>query len=366
MPSENKAAPLQTAEPTVKFTEENRLARVHLSHTARRNAITGEMRERLISSYRNWVKDPHIYAILIESEDPNFFSAGADIREVHQAMQQGGNAARDIFQAEYETIWAMECYTKPLIYMVNGSVMGGGVGIAQHGTHMIAGENFSWSMPEVKIGLFPDVGITHLFAKMPAAIGVYLGLTGRAIDRSDAVYLDLVEHCINSTEFETIRTHFRDADPVDAVLDGLHQAPPPSELETLAPVIAKTFGQPSVEAIFTALEEIEDENKAWAEATLAELKQASPLSLKVTFEAIKRASEMSTEQTLAQDYTLVQHFLKNSDFKEGATAKLIEKRAPRWAAADPKEISEATVAAFFKDPGTSQLNLPPRELGVDK
>ena len=366
MPGEKNLSPSQTAEPTIMFKEEERLAGVTLSHSARRNAISSKMLRDMVNSYRNWVKDPHIYAILIESADPNFFSAGADMVELNEVLQQGTDAARDMFKEEYENIWAIECYTKPLISMVNGVIIGGGVGMAQHGTHIIAGENFSWSMPEVKIGLFPDVAITRLLANMPASIGFYLGLTGRSINRSDAVYLDLVEHCINSTEFETIRTHLRDADPVDAVLDGLHQTPPQSELETLASVISKTFGQPSVEAIFTALEQIEDENKAWAEATLAELKQASPLSLKVTFEAIKRAANLKMEQALVQDYTLVQHFLKNSDFKEGITAKLIEKRAPRWGASDPKEISDATVAAFFKDPGTSHLNLPPRELGVDK
>ena len=348
------------------FKEESRLARVIIANAPRRNAISREMLNSLLNSYQDWVKNPDIYMVLVESSDPNFFSAGADMRELYQASQQSPDIARDMFKEEYENIWAIECYTKPLVAFVNGVVIGGGIGITQYGTHIVAGENFAWSMPEVKIGLFPDIAITHLLAKMPNSIGFYLGLTGRTINRSDAFFLGLTEHCIDENQFSGIREKLREAEPVDALLDGLHQTPGSSELETRAPIIDEMFSKPSIEEIFDGLEQTTGSHEAWAKETLDHLREASPLSLKVTFEAMKRAKTMQMDEALAQDYTLVQHFLTNSDLMEGVRAKLIEKRPPQWSAAHPKEISAARVAEFFVDPGISQLNLPPRELGLDK
>ncbi len=353
----------------IELIEDNRLARLKLTNQARRNAVSDEMRAGLRDAFARWVEDPHIYCVLIESAHDDYFSSGGDLKEILQNWQEGREAALDSFKDEYETIWKIDCYTKPVISLINGAVMGGGIGISQYGTHKIAGENYAWSMPECRIGLFPDIGISHKLCKMPHAIGYYLGLTGRSINREDAFYLGLIEHCIDSDKFGDIRAALSEADPVDVVLDTLHKQPPAGELQKMAPLIEQVFAKPGINEILAELHKIEGEHQNWAKSVLEDLRAASPMSLMVTFEAITRAKSFTNEPleaTLRQDYVLVQNFMNAHDFKEGITARLIEKRPPAWQPQTLDAIDDRLVEACFKDPGLTSLDLPSRELGLYK
>lgn len=346
--------------------KQQRMALVSLNYPEKRNAIGSEMRAKLLANYRIWVENPDVYVILIVSEHPEFFSAGADLLEIYQASQSSYEEALAIFRDEYACIWEIECMTKPVISMINGKVMGGGIGISQFGTHIIAGENYSWSMPEVKIGLFPDVGVCQLLAAMPGALGLYLGLTGRAVNRDDARYLGLIEHSIDSTHFEHIKQQLRDAQPVDPLLDNLNQPAGESELQRMEPVITEIFSKATVEEIIQALKDITGEHSDWAMMTLAELKAASPTSLKVTMKAISRAHHKLLEEVLVQDFTLAAHFLKAHDFTAAIKSRMIEKNAPIWQPLEIEEVNEAAVNSYFSTIVQETLDLPPRELGIDK
>ena len=346
--------------------EENRLARVVLDHKDRKNAINDKMRTSIREHLPKWVENAHIYCMLMESDDPAFFSSGGDLHEIYEAWQKGNDEALKLFRNEYETIWALECYTKPVISLINGTIMGGGIGLAQFGTHMIAGENYGWAMPEVKIGFFPDVGITHRLARMPHAIGYYLGLTGHKISREDAFYLGLVEHCIDSNHYETIREALREADPVDVVLETYHVAPEASELEATANLIESVFGAGDVKTIMERLGNCQGQDKSWAEITRAKLEESSPLSLMITHEAITRAKTLELEDVLAQDYIIAGHMLEQGDFKEGIKARMIEKRQPQWSVETVSSITTEMVNKYFSKAGKPGLDLPPRELGLDK
>lgn len=360
------------------FKEEGRLARVILNNPARKNAITEQMRAAILDNLKKWVETPQIYAITIEAsmgspaehQDP--FSSGLDLMEIYQAFEQGPERALSLFKKEYETLWQIECYTKPLISVINGAIMGGSIGIAQYGTHIVAGENFSWSMPECKIGAAPDIGISYLLSKMPSSIGMYIGLTGRAINRDDACYLGLVEHCIDSKHFSAIRTAISDADPVDPLLDGLHQASSSSPLKHRAPIIDQIFSKKTIEEIIEALKHSEPEHKTWAKSVLDDLNAASPISLKVTHEAIQRAKTMQLHEALAQDYNILSHFLTGPEFIPAIKAKMIDKTTPTWTHSLVANITQAMVMEYFSENENFQenqdlkLNLPPRELGIDK
>lgn len=365
---EADTTPLSTDANSVGLTcaKQGRLGLVTINQQKSRNAITSDMRNSLISAYREWVEDPDIYAVVVESADENWFSSGSDLKEVYALLQESEQQALDLFQAEYETIWAIECYTKPVIALINGKNMGGGVGISQYGTHIVAGENYAWSMPEVKIGFFPDVAATRLLANMPGAIGTYLGLTGRSVNRADAVYLGLLEHCIDFQHFEAIKQAMRDAEPVDRYLDDRNQAPEQSTLEAMEPVISGIFGKPTIEDIIQALKNLEGEHKVWASSVLSELTSYSPTSLKVTLEAIRRAKTMQFEEALQQDYQLASHFLQNNDFKTAIKARLIDKTEPVWQPDNLSALSDDLVSAYFTNISDKKLDLPSRELGVDK
>lgn len=346
--------------------KQGRLGLVTINQQKSRNAITSDMRQTLIAAYREWVEDPDIYAVIIESADPDWFSSGSDLKELYALLEKSEQQALDLFQSEYETIWTIECYTKPVIAMINGTNMGGGVGISQYGTHIIAGENYAWSMPEVKIGFFPDVAATRLLANMPGAIGTYLGLTGRSVNRDDAVYLGLLEHCIDHHHFETIKDAMREAEPVDRYLDDMNQQPGQSNIASMEPVITGIFGKPTIEEIIQALKNLEGEHKEWATSVLAELTTYSPTSLKVTLEAIRRAKTMLFEETLQQDFQLVSHFLKNGDFKSAIKARMIDKTEPAWQPANLAEVTNEILSGYFNNISVKNLDLTPRELGVDK
>lgn len=349
--------------------KQNRLGLVTINSPKNRNAINVSMRKKLIATYQQWVEDPDIYTIIIESNNESFFSSGADVKEVLEASKISNKAALDCFRDEYETIWAIECYTKPLIALINGTVMGGGVGISQYGTHIVAGENYSWSMPEVKIGLFPDVATSQILAKMPGAIGTYLGLTGTEVNRDDAFYLGLLEFCIDAEKFEAIRDAIREAEPVDRFLDDMKQTPSPSEIEAIEPVITQVFSKNTIEEIFAELEQVvenQPEYKEWATATLVKMKEACPLSLKVTLKAIQQSKDFTVDQAFVQDFTLAYHFIEDGDFLSAVEAKLIHKTEPTWQPANIEEVTTEMVDRFFIDLNEDKLNLPSREFGVDK
>ena len=139
--------------------------------------------------------------------------------------------ARRALAAEYALNWPLDCFTKPTVSLIDGLVVGSGVGISLYGTHRVAGERYRFAMPETGIGLFPDDGVAYVFAQMPDMIGMYLALTGRAVGSADAYNLGLLTHCIPAGQFGEIRAAIRDADPVDPVLDARHEDPGPGELE---------------------------------------------------------------------------------------------------------------------------------------
>ena len=348
--------------------KQNRLGLITLNAPKQRNAINVAMRQKLHGTFKKWVEDPDIYTILLQSDDDQYFSSGANVKEVFEVAQKSKKEALECFKNEYETIWAIECYTKPVVALINGKVMGGGVGISQYGTHIVAGENYAWSMPEVKIGLFPDVATTYLLANMPGAIGTYLGLTGRSVNRYDAVYLGLIEFCIDASKFETIREGIRDADPIDPLLDGMNQTIEQSEIEKLEPLITRVFSKNTLEEIISALIEVsedEPEHKAWALKALDDLKSACPMSLKITLKAIQKAKDLGVDGALRQDFLLANHCLEGENFLPAIEAKLINKTEPTWKPATLEEISDEMVDGFFKDNSQEKLNLPNRELGID-
>lgn len=155
------------------------------------NALTSAMRAALAAWFPAFARDPQVYAVVLRSTSPKAFSAGSDVREVIALGRSDQEAARRAFREEYALNWQIECFSKPTVALIDGMVMGGGVGISLYGTHRVAGEGYRFAMPETMIGLFPDVGVCHAFARMPGHMGTYLGLTGRTIGRADAYALGL-------------------------------------------------------------------------------------------------------------------------------------------------------------------------------
>jgi enoyl-CoA hydratase len=354
----------ETQDETLKAEILGSLALVTLARPKALNALTEHMRATFSKHLWAFARDPQVYAVAIQSESPRAFSAGSDVREVTGAARRDLALGCKMFADEYALNWQCECFSKPTVPLINGMVMGGGVGITQYGTHRVAGENYSFAMPETLIGLFPDVGVCHVLARLPDQVGQYLGLTGRSIGRADAYALGLVTHCIDSSAFEAIKAALADTWPVDTILDDRNQDCGPGELAPYRAVIARCFSAPRVEDILARLDAEEGQHRDWARAVAEDLRRRSPLSLKITHRHIREARARDLRETLVVDYRLAARILEaNGDFHEGVRASLIDKDgAPRWSPARLEEVTDAMVDAYFAPLGAGRdLVLPTRE-----
>lgn len=338
------------------------LAQITLNRPRALNALNESMRAELRQAYPKFARDPQIYAVILESACDKAFCAGGDVREIVRWGREDRMRARQAFANEYALDWLHECFSKPTISLIDGAVMGSGVGITLYGTHRVAGPRYKFAMPETAIGLFPDVGAAYTLARMPDAIGMYLGLTGRSIGSADAYALGLVTHCIDSEHYAPIKAALADTWPVDPLLDERHADPGPGALDAYKEAIATCFSAGTVEEIMARLEALGGAKRDWAQGVVADLKARSPLSLKVTHRHIREAAGRDLRQTLMLDHRLAWRFLDGHDFYEGVRAVLIDKEGePRWSPARLEDISDVMVDDCFASLGSHELVLATRQ-----
>lgn len=326
------------------------------------NALTDAMRAQLAAAMPRWARDPQVYAMLILSSSERAFCAGGDVREMADWGRNRTAEARRSLAAEYALNWSLDRFIKPTISLIDGAVMGGGVGVTLYGTHRVAGERYRFAMPETGIGLFPDDGVSHVLARLPDEIGMYLALTGRSVGPADAYRLGLATHCIPAHRFGEIRAAVCDADPVDPVLDTRHEEPGPGELDPFRAAIARCFSAGSVEAILDRLGAETGAAATWAEGVRADLAQRAPLSLRVTYRQMRMARGQDLRAALINDFRLVCRFLDAEDFYEGVRAFLVDRdRKPRWRPERLQDVTESMVDGYFAALGAEELQLAKRD-----
>jgi enoyl-CoA hydratase len=333
---------------------------VTLNRPAALNALTTAMRADISRAFPTWSRDPEIYAVVVSSACERAFCVG-DLREM---TEWGRNRRADVVGSlaeEYALNWLLECFTKPTVSLIDGVAMGSGVGISLYGTHRVAGERYRFAMPETSIGLFPDDGVSWVFARMPDEIGMYLALTGRAIGRADAYRLGLVTHCIPAARFGEIPAALSAADTVDPLLDDRHEDPGPGELEEWRGMIARCFSADTVEGIGERLRAASGTSATWAQGVLEDLSRRSPTSLKITHRHVHLARKLDLRDTLRQDFRLGCRCLEGHDFYGGVRAALIDRdQAPKWRPDRLEDVSAAMVDAYFAPLGPDELELPSR------
>lgn len=325
------------------------------------NALDEDMCRALSNELPDIARNPDIYIVAFLSSSPKAFCAGGDVLALTDEAQRDIEGARAKVRTEYKLNWLLECFSKPVVSFIDGICMGSGAGLTTYNTHRVAGENYKWAMPEVKIGLFPDVGIAHRLARLPWPIGLYLGLTGRAITRGDAQWLGLVTHCIASSQFAKILEKLADAQPVDPLLDGLNEIQGEGPLRKDLGYIRDHFSHPTLAEIFVSLAKAEASGSDWARETLAGLRKSSPISLAITDRHIRAACTLDIRETLIEDYRLAARCLEYPDFAEGVRAALRDKDgSPRWVPAQFEDITADIVERYFAPLGENELDLPSR------
>ena len=311
-----------------------------------------------------WGKDAAVKALLVRGAGDRAFCAGGDVRAIYDARhdRQGpGDYKADFFREEYGLIQRVHRFPKPYIALVDGITMGGGCGISINGSHRVATERTVFAMPEVFIGLFPDVGASRFLTRCPGHIGRYLALTGMRVRAADALYCGFATHYVPHERLADLTATlaalaWRPGEAraqVDAALARFTADPGPATLPALQPAIDRCFGGDSVEEIIDALGR---EDGGWAAEALAAMKRASPLSLKITFRQLQLGRGMDIETALALEYRMTQHVMAGHDFFEGIRALLVDKdQKPRWEHASLAAVSAAEVERYFETLGERDL-----------
>lgn len=325
------------------------------------NAFDNEMCVQLRDALPRIARDPDTYIVALLSGSPKAFCAGGDVVALTTAAREDLQRAKTAMADEYALNWLLECFSKPVVSFIDGVCMGSGAGLTTYNTHRVAGEAYAWAMPEVKIGLFPDVGLAHALARMPWPVGLYLALTGRTIRREDAQWLSLVTHCVAAAEFSGICDKLADAVPVDPLLDGLTVTLPAGPLQNEFGLIEQHFSHATLREIFQSLAAAETSGSDWAAETLAGLRKSAPLSLAVTDRHIRNARTLDIRETLIEDYRLAVRFLEGHDFAEGVRALLRDKDgSPKWSPAKFEDVTADLVEKYFAPLAERELHLPSR------
>jgi enoyl-CoA hydratase len=336
-----------TDEPEVLTRVESGVGRITLNRPKALHALNHPMCDLMIAALLDWQGDDKVLSVLIDHAGERGFCAGGDIRMIAESGAGDAVAARAFFHAEYRLNALLFDYPKPVTAIVDGIVMGGGVGISEPAVVRIATERTTYAMPETGIGLFPDVGGGWFLPRLPGFAGTWLALTGARLKAADTVTLGIHTHFMPSDEVEAFRTILA-ADPgfpVD-IADELAVDPGEAPLEAHIDDIDRLFAFDTVEEIFAALEH---EGTDWARTQLAVLKTKSPQSLKVTLRQLRTGLHMTSfAENMAMEYRLGGRVVRTHDFQEGVRAVIVDKdNTPHWSPADLAGVTGAALDALF-------------------
>lgn len=323
------------------------------------NALSVEMCQLLSKQLDLWQSDTQVVAILLRGAGDKAFCAGGDIRKLYDSMSETAPLpnpyATEFFSHEYRLYRQMHFYSKPLILWGDGIIMGGGMGLMAACSHRLVTERTRFAMPEVTIGLFPDASGSWFLQRMPAKIGLFLGLTGAQCNGSDALLVNLAEYAVASSDYDAIMQHLTQID-WQAALDDSHADTahsiashalaslpvadlPHSKLASYwRPIqqlmnsggLADIDGLLRDDAALTQLDaDFAEDN--WTQRAVSTYRQGCPVTAALTHALYHRVADLSLEQTLYLETNVAVHCAANPDFKEGVRALLIDKdRNPQW------------------------------------
>ncbi|NEB73983.1 enoyl-CoA hydratase/isomerase family protein [Streptomyces sp. SID14478] len=344
------------AEAPVLVHRQGRAAHLVLNRPRALNALNHDMVRRIDEALTAWEHDDTVATVVVSGAGERGLCAGGDIRAVHDDARDGDGAASAAFwRDEYHLNARIARYPKPYVALMDGIVMGGGVGVSAHGSDRIVTERSRIAMPETGIGFVPDVGGTRLLSRAPGELGTCLALTGDSIGAADALLCGLADHFVPAAALPGLVEDLA-ALPVREAVARHEQAPPAGELAARREWIDACFAAGTVEEIVARLL---DHGEPTAKETAETLLGRSPTSVKVTLAAVRRAAELgSLEQVLDQEYRVSLAALGNPDLVEGVRAQVIDKdRRPRWSPRTLAEVTDADVERHF-------ASLGPRELGL--
>ncbi|MGV1089353.1 MAG: enoyl-CoA hydratase/isomerase family protein [Mycobacterium sp.] len=316
------------------------------------NSLTHAMVTAMGAALADWATDDAVEAVVVTGAGDRGLCAGGDVVALYHSAKVGGADARRFFFDEYRLNARIGAYPKPYVAVMNGIVMGGGVGISGHGNVRVVTETCKIAMPEVGIGFIPDVGGTYLLSRAPGGLGLHAALTGAPFGAGDAIAMGFADHYIPHPALAAF-TKAVVADGVPAALAAFAEDPPPSPLAAQRDWIDDCYAGATLTDIVAALRG-RQEGPANDAATLIDTR--SPVALAVTLAAVRRAADLATlEEVLVQEYRVSCASLQSHDFVEGIRAQLVDKdRNPQWSPPSIAAVTADDVARYF-DPADPDL-----------
>jgi enoyl-CoA hydratase len=336
---------------------ERALRRLTLNRPKALNALTLGMTLIMTERLTAWASDPEVGAVMIDGAGERALCAGGDLRGLYDAAKAGTRFPEKFWADEYRLDLLIARYPKPIIAIMDGVVMGGGVGISAYAAHRVVTERSSVAMPEVTIGFFPDVGVSYLLARAPGFTGTYLALTGERMNAADAVYAGLADVHIPAariSDLPGVLARCLGSDEVIARLSEISVPPAPGKLAAARGWIDVCFAGDTVEDIVARLEQHPEQE---ARAALATMRTKSPTALKVTLRNIREAASFDKlEQSFQQDYRIALASIAGHDFIEGIRATIVDKdRNPRWRPDTLAGVTPDIVERHFRPFGEREL-----------
>jgi enoyl-CoA hydratase len=327
---------------------------VFLNRPQALNAITLNMVRELSRALDQWQRDPAIASVVVTAAEGKAFSAGGDIRLLYEQGCAGGHAAQlDFWREEYRLNRRIRLYPKPYIALVDGIVMGGGVGVSLHGSHRVAGDTFSFAMPEVGIGFFPDVGATYFLPRLPGKTGMYLALTGARANAGDAVHLGLASAYVPSARFDELANVLSEGEGADAAVARLRSDIAAGPIIAHRDLIDRCFSASGPSEMLACLDA---DSSAFATEAAKAMRTKAPLSLSIAYRQMTIGAKLSIDEAMRTEFRIVSRVCRGQDFYEGIRATILDKGfAPRWGHAKLEEVTPNEVDAYFAPLAADEL-----------
>ncbi|TDE40366.1 3-hydroxyisobutyrate dehydrogenase [Antarcticimicrobium sediminis] len=335
-----------------------RAGRITFTRPQALNAMSYDMCMAVDAAMRQWRDDDEVALVVIDAQGDKAFCAGGDIAALYDTGTKGDFAyARRFWRDEYRLNAFIAEFPKPVVSLMQGFTMGGGVGIGCHGGHRVVDDSTRIAMPECGIGLIPDVGGCHLLSRAPGYLGEYLGLTAGRMAAGDAILAGFADHFIPREKWADLIEMLEASGDIAHV--AAHALPaPPSSLGEMRADIDRHFGGGSLQAI---LDSLSADDSDFAQKTRAVLARNAPLSMACTVEMLRRlrAEDATIRQALDLEYRFTWRSMEDGDFLEGIRAQIIDKdRNPKWQYAGdtgPEAVPDAVLNHMLAPLGADAL-----------
>lgn len=335
----------------------NKVGHLTLNRVSAFNAINLEMVRSIQQQLDDWAADKQVVAVVLRANGDKAFCAGGDIRELYANAQQGNSLNATFFSEEYALDQWIHAYPKPLIALMDGLVLGGGMGLAQGASFRIVTEKARLGMPEVSIGFFPDVGGSYFLSRIEGEMGTYMGVTGNPVGPADALQLGLADWFLYQEQIteldrclDNMQWGHSSAEAIRSLLKTLaSKQATGAQLTAVRSAIAQHFAQHSIAEIMASLAKDTDAStQQWRDETIATLKTRSPLAMATTLEMLRRAAHLPLAECFRLEYHLGAQWFTKGDFMEGVRALIIDKdKNPQWQPATIETLEQTKIDDLF-------------------